>query len=226
MSNLAGMTGFVHKCSETKVSKSANKKSLNDSPFSYAQIDMIWDFYVTHAISGGTGMERTISDYGWEKSDNKKNGFPALEKVLIETAELENNICFIRSKTCKDTLNAMDLGNDLICVSHPRAVMLRNYTLTVDENEKIQFAGGSIAENTTNCLFRHIRNAFAHGNTYFFDNGFLLLEDKDKNIPTASILIKQQTLLDWIKVIDKNEQYYVLIDACKRCKMEEEECHD
>lgn len=51
-----------------------------------------------------------------------------------------------------------------------------------------------------NCLFRHIRNSFSHANTYFFDNDYMLLEDKEKNRITARILIKQQTLLDWIKI--------------------------
>lgn len=219
---MPGMMGYEHHCGEEKVSKAANKKSLKDSPFSYAQIDMIWDFYVTHAISGGTGLERTVEDYGWSKTENKKDGYPAIECSLIEKAKLKNNICFIRAKKCNDTLGAMDLSNDLICVSHPRAVLLRNYTLSVDENERISFAGSSAAENQVVCLFRHLRNAIAHGNTYFFENGFVLLEDKDKSSISASILIQQQTLLDWISVIDRNKKYYVLVDKCARCKTEGE----
>lgn len=218
---MSGMRGFEHHCDEDKESKATNKKPLKDSPFSYAQIDMLWDFYVTHAISGGTGFERTVVDYGWEKDDNKRNGYPALESALIEKAGLADSTCFIRAKTCKDTLSAMDLANDQMCVTHPRAVMLQKYSISVDENEKLQFAGGSGTENHVICLFRHIRNAFAHGNTYFFENGFVLLEDKDGSTITAEILVKQQTLLDWIKVIDKEEKYYVLTNPCAECKLEE-----
>ena len=218
---MAGMDGFVHRCSDAKVSKTANKKSLTASPFSYAQIDMLWDFYVTHTISGGSGLERSVSDYGWKKDDNKKDGYPALEKELIEKAGLSNNICFIRSRTCKDTMSAMNLSNDEICIEHPRAILLQKYSITVDENEKFKFSGGG--ENHVNCLFRHIRNSFAHGNTYFFDNGNVLLEDKDNSKITAAILIKQQTLLDWIRVIDKEEQFYTLVDVCAKCKTETEE---
>lgn len=221
---MAGMTGFAHYCECEKVSKAANKKSLKDSPFSYAQIDMIWDFYVTHAISGGSGLERDITDYGWDKSENKTNGHPAIERCLVDIAGLKNKICFIRAKTCKDTLGAMDLSNDMICTEHPRVVALQKFSTTVDENEKIQFAGGG--ENHITCLFRHVRNAFAHGNTYFFKSGFVLLEDKDNSTITAEILIKQQTLLDWIKVIDKNEKYYVLVDVCNGCKAEGSKCQD
>lgn len=217
---MAGMNGFVHHCSDAKVSKTANKKSLTDSPFSYAQIDMLWNFYVTHTISGGSGLMRSVSDYGWKKDDNKKDGYPALEKELIAKAGLSNNICFIRSTTCKDTMSAMDLSNDEICIEHPRAVLLQKYSTTVDENEKISFSGGG--ENHVNCLFRHMRNSFAHGNTYFFDNGTILLEDTDKSKITAAILVRQQALLDWIKIIDKNKKYYVLVDACKKCKATEQ----
>lgn len=99
--------------------------------------------------------------------------------------------------------------------------MLQNYHITVDENDIPVFDSNNPAESKLTAFFRHIRNAFAHANTYFFDNGIVLLEDKDKSKLTAAILIKQQTLLDWIKVIDKGENYYVLIDACASCKQEE-----
>lgn len=216
---MAGKIGFEHHCTGEKVSKIENKKSLKDSLFSHAQIDMIWDFYVTHAICGGSGLERSVIDYGWTKDDKKSSGYPAIEKALFDIADLSRKICFIRAKTCKDTLTAMDLSEDLICVNHERAVLLQNYNISIDENDTIQFSGGG--ENHVNCLFRHIRNALAHGNTYFFDNGMVLLEDKDNSKITASILIKQQSLLDWIRVIDKEEKFYVLIDVCAKCKTEE-----
>lgn len=207
---MAGMIGFVHRCTSNKVSKSDYKKSLKNSPFSFEQIDIIWDFYVTHTLGGGSGMGRVITDYGWNKNDNKTDGISALEKKLIQEASFQNSICFIRSKNCKETLSSMDLANDLICIEHPRAVLLQNYNITVDENEHIKFSGGGSSENHLTCLFRHLRNSFAHGNTYFFDNGFTLLEDKDGSRITAIILIQQQTLLDWIRIIDKNKKYYLL----------------
>ena len=216
---MAGMTGFEHRCLAEKVSKKDNKKSLKESSFSYAQIDMIWDFYVTHTISGGTGLERTIVDYGWDNTNSKIIGYGAIETELFGTSYFEK-ICFIRAKKCTDTLGAMDLSNDLICISHPRAVMLQNFDIVINENESINYNSSSNSESKLNALFRHIRNAFAHANTYFFDNGMMLLEDKDGKKVTAAVLIKQQTLLDWIKIIDKDEKYYRLIDVCSRCKME------
>lgn len=216
---MAGKKGFEHRCAEGKISKSANRSSLKDSPFSHAQIDVIWDFYVTHAISGGSGQERSVVDYGWTKDDKKSTGYPAIERAMLGVANITDKICFIRAKTCKDTLSAMDLDGDLICASHERAVLLQNYTLSIDENENVQFSGGG--KNRLNCLFRHIRNALAHGNTYFFDNGMVLLEDKDSSKITAEILIKQQSLLDWISVVDKEEKFYAIIDVCGKCKARE-----
>ena len=60
-------------------------------------------------------------------------------------------------------------------------------------------------------MFTHIRNAFAHGNTYFFENGNVLLEDKDGNKITARILIAVQTLVDWIRLIDKDSIIYPVL---------------
>lgn len=223
---MPGMKGFSHSCEVEKKSKSANKKSIKDSPFSYAQIDMIWDFYVTHTISGGSGLSRTLLDYGWENTNNQKTGYGAVEKELLSSKYFEK-ICFIRAKECKDTLSAMDLSNDMVCSSHTRAVLLQKFHIIIDENESIKYDSSSQAESKLNALFRHLRNSFAHANTYFFDDGTVLLEDYEGKKITASILINQQTLLDWIRFIDKNQNYYVLIDACASCKTEvKEECRD
>lgn len=45
-------------------------------------------------------------------------------------------------------------------------------------------------------MFAYIRNTFAHGNTYYFDNENVLLEDKDQRKITAWILIPMQALLE------------------------------
>lgn len=216
-----GKVGFEHDCTELKMDRRQFKKSLKDSNLSHAQINVIWDFYVTHALSGGTGLERSLEDYGWSRDDNKKTGYPAIEKALSNSADFCGLLCFIRAKRCDATLAAMDLWDDRICIEHPRAVMLRKYTVQVDENENLQFAGGQNSENNVISLFRHMRNAFAHANTYFFDNGMLLLEDKDGGKITAEILIKQQTLLDWIKLIDVKEKFYKFNNLCNVCNIKD-----
>ena len=63
-------------------------------------------------------------------------------------------------------------------------------------------------ESRIKALFRHMRNSFAHGNTYFFDNNMVLLEDKDGGKITATILLPVHSLVDWIFIVDKNGNYY------------------
>ena len=63
------------------------------------------------------------------------------------------------------------------------------------------------------CLLRHIRNAFAHNNVLFFENGNILLKDyqrdgdkqRDKKV-TAAILIKFDTLFEWIRLIETDQE--------------------
>ena len=82
--------------------------------------------------------------------------------------------------------------------------MLSPYTIADGESPK-----GRVGEAES--VLTHIRNSLAHGNTYFFENGNVLFEDKDmKGIITARIILKQQTLLDWISLIDKDQKFYIL----------------
>lgn len=48
-----------------------------------------------------------------------------------------------------------------------------------------------------------------------------MLEDMDKSKITAAILVRQQTLLDWIALIDKGERFYILKNICDGCKVTE-----
>ena len=123
------------------------------------------------------------------------------EKELAENAGIES-FYMIRTKTIKDTLILLGLGNRTIYIEHPRAVLTQKYSVNVDEKENMQLKS---EESRVKCLFRHIRNSFAHGNTYFFENDMMLLEDKDKNTITARILMPRKSLLSWIDIVDKNK---------------------
>lgn len=210
---MAGMKGFDHKCESQKIEWQSYKRSLKDSLFSHAQVSMLWDFYVTHSFAGESGQEYTLDDYGWDLNNNRDRTLRTLEDQLLKQAGI-SKLCCIRAGTIKDTLVACDLSGEHICIEHPRAVLMQKFGTTVDENEVIKFSG--VGENRITCLFRHIRNSFAHGNTYFF-NHTVLLEDKDGKKITARILLQQQTLLDWISIVDKDKKHYELIDVCKSC---------
>lgn len=205
---MAGMDGFVHTCETDRSEKKRYKSSLFESSFSQEEQAIIWDFYVTRSISGASSQSFSVTDFGWKTTQSKTNGYPAIEEKMATIASFDNGFCMIRSSTIKDTLKAMDLSGENICVEHPRAVLKQNYKISCDENEKMQF-DSSATESRFVCLFRHIRNAFAHGNTYFFENGSILLEDYEgKNTITCSMVIKHEVLMEWIYAIDFSEKYY------------------
>lgn len=167
---------------------------------------VLWDFYVSRSFAAATGNPISLEACGWHDTQSKTDGYPALESALASTAGL-SSFCIIRNKTIKDTLRQMDLSNERICVSHPRAVLTQNFTFESDENETVKIKSG---ESRINAIFRHIRNSFAHGNTYFFPTGNCLLIDKDGSKTTAAILVPKQALWDWIAIVDKYKTYYDL----------------
>lgn len=201
---MAGKSGFSHSCEEGKTELSGYKMSINDSDFTPEQISMIWDFYVVRSFASTTGLGRTLKDYGWSATAKGTRGHLELEKQLMKDAGV-SELCTIRSKTIKDTLAAMDMSSSRICIKHPRIVLMQDYSVSVDENENFSFSND---EGRIKCVFRHIRNALAHGNTYFFDNGNMLLLDYNGNTCSAAILIPQHCLLSWIAVVDHNKIYY------------------
>ena len=195
---MAGMNGFTHSCNCPKVKYEDYKGSLKASSYDDADISLIWDFYVTYAFAAESAQSISLKDYGWENPEKD------LEKSLMEKAQIDK-LCCIRANRIYDTLAACDMSNKEICITHSRGVVQQKYSITVDENEKMSFAGGSGAETRITCLFRHIRNALAHGGTYFFESGNMLLEDKDNSKITARKIIPQQALLDWIRIVDKTK---------------------
>ena len=201
---MADKAGFVHSCSDAKIEMSLYHLALKESGFTENQINILWDFYVSRSFAAATGNPISLETCGWDDSQSKTNGFPALEFELASASGI-SSFCIIRNKTIKDTLSQMDLANDRICISHPRAVLTQNFTYESDENEIVKIKS---TESRINAIFRHIRNSFAHGNTYFFPNGNCLLIDKDRTKTTAAILIPKQSLWDWISIVDRKKAYY------------------
>lgn len=201
---MSGMEGFVHNCNENKVEKVEYRKTLRESKLASEECNLIWDFYVSRSFAAKTGNPIDLNVCGWKDTISKIDGYPALEKALADNAGILD-FCIIRSKKLTDTRRALDLSNSRICVSHARAVMLQDYGVEANENEELKY---TFVESRIKALFRHMRNSFAHGNTYFFDNNMVLLEDKDGGKITATILLPVHSLVDWIFIVDKNGNYY------------------
>lgn len=190
-----------HICTSKKYDIQNRKMAIKDSGFSADEVNLIWDFYVTKSPAEQSAQSISFTNYGWANTTNKENGYPALENALAKDAGIES-FYMIRATSIKNTLNSVDLGNRTICIEHPRAVLIQKYSVKVEENETMKL---NPEESRVACLFRHIRNSFAHGNTYFFENDMMLLEDKDKSTITARILMPRKSLLSWIDIVDKDK---------------------
>ena len=188
----------------SKVLASLYKKSIYDIRLPREQEAIIWDFYVTKSIAASASQKRPIAHYGWSKIPFKE--------MIDSAGVLEENIKILPASSINDTLKRFELdsgkGKDEreIEIDILKIVCLTPFVVA-DENPPKAKIGD--AES----VLTHIRNAFAHGNTYFFDNGNVMFEDKNNGIITARIIIRQQTLLDWISIIDKEKKYYILHES-------------
>lgn len=180
------------------------KKSIYDLGLDKDSETILWDFYVTKAICNSASQKRTPSDYGLKKIP--------YERMLEVAGITPLNAVPLLANTMPKTLERLGLnttegkGKDKreigIETTPCRFAFITPYTISDNDIPKGNCGKGE-------SLLTHVRNAFAHGNTYFFKDGTMLLEDKDQrgNI-TARIIIKVETLFAWIKLIDKNEKYY------------------
>lgn len=195
---------YVHSCDSQLVAYSNYEKAIFESGYSYDEFKMIYDFYLAHAPLKRDGNEkvahiRWLGEYGWKSTNDLRN----LERLLLKIAEIPS-FCILKSDSLDNTVVAMNL-KDKICIEHPRAVMLTEKEVKVNEIGEVSI---TTREKRLVCLFRHIRNALAHGQTYVFDNGSILLEDKDGERVTFRMLINKSTLIEWIKIIDKDQLFY------------------
>lgn len=181
-------------------------KSIYDCDLPKEQESIIWDFYVTHAIAGSASQGRKASDYGL-------SSLPWDEMKRVAAIDA-SNVKILLANSINRTLANFDLEitegkgerrrSVAIEVDVPKIVCSTPYSIADEDLPK-----GKVGEAES--VLTHIRNSLAHGLTYFFDNGNVLFEDRDpRGTITARIILKIQTLLDWIALIDKNQKYYVL----------------
>lgn len=192
-----------------KVEVQGYKQSLTASEVLSPYLGTIWEFYVSHGICKSAGQRRTASDYGLSQLPLSK---------MLEMAEVATDkIKVLLANSINKTLEKYDLAiiagkgserkNQEIDIDTPRIVCLTPFSISDEEPPKPNVGD---AES----ILTHIRNALAHGNTYLFENGNMMLEDfaADGRI-TARMILHQKTLLDWIKIIDKDSKYYHIGEA-------------
>lgn len=196
------------------------------------KVDIVDFYLTHDLADADLAREILRDKYGWKNSSGKLNSTVLLNHMLQEAGlsnsicflrsdSIDDTLVkmgFVNSDTVKKAKNnVVERQNLRICIECPRGVLKWRYKSTITEDEELKFISSKNSnspqeeeDDETNdqheamlsCLFRHIRNSFAHNNTYFFENGNLLLIDFDsKNKVSAMLLIRQQTLLDWRALI-------------------------
>lgn len=194
---------YVHNCGEPQIVLKDFISSIFQMGFSDSDCIAIVDFFLFHAPVLSTSKSddcfglQSLRKLGWVgNSDMSK-----LEGQLLKAANM-SMFCFIKCDSIDNTLDNMNLG-ERVCISHPRAVLKQNYTVSIQEDGGVLL---SQKETRMECLFRHIRNALAHNHTYYFTNGNTLLEDCEENGKvSARILIPKQALINWIHIVKKEQ---------------------
>lgn len=180
------------------------KKSIHQIGLDPNIENIIWDFYVTRSFASSASQKRSVKEFGISQIPLKKMmlkaGIAEGKSKIIPCTTMPGTIRELGLETTSKDNNGKTVEKE-IDIDEPRLCCIHKFTVTDEQGIS---PNGSPAE----CLLTHIRNAFAHGNTYFFDNGNVLLEDKDGNKITARILLSVQSLIDWIILVDKGGAVY------------------
>lgn len=220
-----------HRCSEHKTTtletplcnRFEELVSNEENNYTYSDILKLIDFYLLHPLNEDKYAQSILRDtYHWRIKSKDNQGreiwklYPdKLFPAMLEMSDLKDNTVFTYTeKHTKKALQSMDLDNSHICATHPRAVLNMDCKKEIVEDDEGKLSVDiSDHEAGYRCLFRHIRNAFAHNNVFFFENGNVLLKDyqrdgdkqKDKKV-TAAILIRFATLFEWIQMIETDQE--------------------
>lgn len=174
------------------------KKSIRDAGYTREEESAIWDFYVTKSLSKAASQNRNLEDYR-----QPVFGAPRirLEHLLTRADVDTESVLIIRGNNMDRGLEKLGLKteeNISKSLDLPRIAFINTLPGHMDSSKS------SIIS-----LMSHVRNALAHGHTYFFPNGFVLLEDVNlQRVITARILYHKNTLLNWIFYFDQDGIYY------------------
>ena len=195
---------YVHICESNKVDIHKYHKSIT-CIYSERKLVDVLDFYLFHPLilkdekQNARFDQKCLKEYGWFGTRGR-NSLSCLEGKLLRCAEI-GSFCILKSDKITETATSLGLDGDRICVEHPRAIMKQLSEITLLENGQIRI---NDKEKRLVCLFRHIRNSIAHNCTYLFENGNVMFDDYEdddlKNL-TARIIMNQNTLVEWIKII-------------------------
>ena len=169
---------------------------LDDYCLSIDEYYRIYSFYVTYSMCGNqSAKKRSFQDYGWDANTIKGVDGAVLKKALKDVLDLtkaETSFVFAKDDNLKELFTKYQLEDaPLTDIERERAVIVS--------------AGGT---NRYLNLFYRIRDGFAHGlfNLRYSTKRekMVVIEDHDQYNVTARIVIKLDTLIQFVYAIDRN----------------------
>ena len=190
--------------------------------YTYSDILKLIDFYLLHPLNEDKYAQSILRDtFHWRTKRKSKDGTETMVlhtdsmfQQMLSLSGLKDNVAYTYTNNAtKKVLRDMDFGS-YMCADHPRAVLnMSSQSKIVEDDDGKLIVETSNTEAGYRCIFRHIRNAFAHNNVFFFENGNILMKDyqrkddkQDDKTVTAAILIKFDTLFDWIRLIETDQE--------------------
>lgn len=176
------MSGIQH-----IVSSSCAMESVHDSQKRDVEISDIYGFYLLRCpyaksdqSSASSSQSINLADYKWmgSKLDD------LMQWICRHFTNDDGNLqlVFQVSDAANETIANLGLNKEVVCLSCPRAVLQIGSKVTISENGECRVR---LKESYATCLFRHIRNAFAHGNYHIGANGRILLLDTSSKPNTS-----------------------------------------
>lgn len=185
------------------------KCSLVDSDFSKEEIIQLFEFYLQHPLSDEEIQKEKLTKHKWLQKD-KKIATRSLFSEIQKTLDCE---MVFASYLSDEIIHEIGLQKDEILSIYkpdvPRIALALNFnnpSTRVNGKMELEITVKK-CETMLQCFFRHIRNAIAHNNTYFLQNGMLLLLDYDKQSKiTAFMLIRKMDLFKIIHLVERKEK--------------------
>ena len=122
------------------------------------------------AASSSTGLN--LSNNGWEKA--KLHQLMQWIATHFVTPSGDLQLVYRASDVVNETISELELDAEMPCVSHMRCALQINRSIKVTESGECYV---KLKETYATCFFRHIRNAFAHGNFAVNEQGQIILLD-------------------------------------------------
>lgn len=174
-----------------KVEKSILNDSRQEVKLAKEVEYLFLKFFVVYTPCETTSRKSiSLKEYGWKENFNSPNG---LQQKLLPTIDLTSNRYIF---TDKDDLSERFKENQLPDNMLEDIVTERCVIGKTPESNKLLK------------LLRHIRNCLAHGKYLVVENSIdqrmMIMQDDNIHNVTARIILKVSTLIEMIKIIDRN----------------------